>query len=203
MVEYVDKTNLNFKSLEVSFLGMEWADNRREVPKTTALTVKLLERPNLNIGQQTSYKENWKTIFPDVLVPTGVWNGVKLGQLTSNKIFVAIGTNICELNTLTGEVIWSKGYANTSIDFIKLTTKNDALYVLYSYYKFSGHNIESNLIKIDLTGKVIWSAKTKEKDDIFTSFSYEINGLSAFTWNCWRLNLDEDSGEITRANWTK
>ena len=100
-------------------------------------------------------------------------------------------------------MIWSKSYANTSIDFIRLTTKNDALYVLYSYYKFRGDKITSNLIKIDLTGKVIWSAKTKQKDDIFTSFGYEINGLSAFTWNCWRLNLNEDSGDITSASWTK
>lgn len=203
MIEYVDKTNLALKSLEVSFLGMEWADNGKEVSKTTDLTVKLLERTYLNVGGQVPYEESWKKTFPDVLVPRGVWNGMKLGQLTNNKIFVALGTHICELNTLNGEVIWSKSYANTSIHFIKLTTKGDGLYVLYSYYKFKGLHITSNLIKIDLSGKLIWSAKTKEKDDIFTSFSYELNGLSAFTWNCWRLNLNEDSGEITRANWTK
>ncbi|MDQ2721540.1 MAG: hypothetical protein M3Z26_17520 [Bacteroidota bacterium] len=202
MIKYIDKTNLELKSLEVSFLGLDEKNNKEEIPETTDVTIRFLERRH-NYSQDIPYKESWSKTYPNILVPTGVWNGMKLGQLSDTKIFVALGTHICELNTMNGEVNWSKNYADNSIHFIKLTTNNDAMYILYSYYKFNGHDIKSNLIKIDLTGKVIWSAKTKERDDSFTSFNYGDNGLSAFTWNCWALKLNEQSGEIVDAKWTK
>lgn len=203
MVKYIDKTDTKFQSLEVSFLGMDETEIGKEISKTSNLSVRLIERRNKISAFDIPYLESWTKSYSDILVPTGVWNGIKLGQITDNKIFIALGTHISELDKRNGEIIWTKSYANTSINFIKLTSKNDAIYILYSYYKFKSNKINNNLIKIDLSGNVIWSALTKDKDDSFTSFNYGDDGLKAFTWNCWALKLNEETGEIIDAHWTK
>ncbi len=203
MTKYFDKTDNDIKSLEVSFVGMEWTDNGKEIPKTAEVIIRLLERPTWNVSWQTPYKESWKKIYTNILIPTGVWNGMKLGQLTDNRIFVALGISVCELNLADGIINWTESYANTSIVLIKLTRNNDALFILYSYYKFDSNKINSNLIKVDLTGNLIWSAETKDKDDKFTIFNYESNGLSASTWNGWTLKLSEETGNIIESHWSK
>jgi outer membrane protein assembly factor BamB len=203
MVKYIDKTDSKFKSLEVSFLGMDETEIGKEVPKTSNVSVRLLESQNEISGVDIPYLESWTKSYSNILVPTGVWNGMKLGQITDSKIFVALGTYISELDKKNGEIIWTKSYAETSINFIKLASKNDAIYILYSDYKFTSNKIKSNLIKIDLNGNVIWSALTKDKDDSFTSFNCGDDGLKAFTWNCWALKLNEETGEIIDAQWTK
>jgi hypothetical protein len=205
MTKYFDKTDFELKSLEVSFTGMEWTDNGIEnIPKTTDVTVRLLEKCTPHFTKNYHpYIERWTMDFTGILVPTGVWNGIKLGQLTKSKVFVALGTHIYELDTINGKPIWTKSYAETSISLINLSSNEDALYILYTGYQFKSNMISSNLIKIDLTGNLIWSAKTKREDDSFIDFNYENKELTASTWNGWRIKLNEETGRTISEYWTK
>ena len=205
MTKYIDKIDTDLKSLEVSFIGMEWTDNCIEIiPKTTNVTVRLLEKCTPYFSKNYHpYIERWTIEFTGILVPTGVWNGIKLGQLTKSKVFVALGTHIYELDTINGKPIWFKSYAETSIELIILSSDEDALYILYTGYQFKSNLISSNLIKIDLTGNLIWSAKTKREEDSFIDINYENNELIASTWNGWRIKLNEETGRTISEDWTK
>ena len=205
MTKYFDKTDFELKSLEVSFIGMEWTDNgTNNIPKTTDVVVRLLEKCTPYFTKYYHpYIERWTLSFKGILVPTGVWHGIKLGQLTESKIFIALGTHIYELDSINGKPIWSKSYADTPIVLIKLSSNKDALYILYTGYKFKSDVIKSNLIKIDLTGKLIWSAVTKREDDSFTLFSDEDDEFTAYTWDGWTIKLDEETGLPISEHWSK
>lgn len=203
MVNYIDKTDIKLKSLEISFLAKEFTDNSNEIPETTDVTIQLSERKNKNIFWKTPYQKSWTNIYSNILVPTGVWHGMKLGQLTNTQVFAALGTDIVELDIKDGKTIWIKHYGDSPISFIKLASNNQALYVLYTDYKFYSDKVKSNIIKIDLNGKLIWSAETKYTDDVFTGFNYGHGGLSAFTWDSWIYKLNEETGKIIDARLTK
>ena len=200
MIRYVDRTDFKLKTLEVSFAGMEWGDKKSEIPETTEVIVRLLSKHHDE--ENIPYTESWITKYTDVCVPTGVWNGIKLCQLTDDKIYVALGSAIFRLHLNSGANIWSKSFADTPIQKMALSQSKDALYIMYSSYKFDIDKL-TNLIKIDLDGKFMWSAKTKIPGDGFTGFYYYNNSLVAFTWDGWRLKLDETTGEILEEDWFK
>ena len=218
MIRYIDKTVLESqetivssfgiysknieRELEISFQGMQWQEPKENILEATTLLVRLIQRQKGN-NTIVPFEEKWIKEFTIVLVPTGVWNGMKLGQLTQEKILIALGDGIAELSVDSGEVIWSKKYANTPIDIIQLSSTLDGLYILYNYYKFKSNLIKSNLIKIDLSGKILWVAQPKSKNDFFTVFNCTNKILSANTWDGWSVKLNEQSGKIIDANWTK
>lgn len=217
MIRYSDYTQLEYKGLkvsslgmvtityerllEVSFVGMEFEDHDKQVPQTATITVRLSQRQK-NENLFIPFEERWTKDFADVLVPTGVWNGMKLGQLTEDKMFVAIGTSVAELDLQNGNVLWIKEYANTPINKIGLTSSKDLL-VLYSSYKFKSKMTKSNFIKIDDQSSLLWSAKTKNKNDAFVYFRYIDNELYGSTWDGWSIKLDETNGNIIDAHWSK
>lgn len=177
-------------------------EKKESICKISTVSVRLIERLKTN-KNDTPFEERWIYNFYNIVVPEGVWNGMKLTQLVQQKIFIALGKEVVELSAETGEIIWKKKYAETSINFIKLSSLFDSLYILYDYYKFESKLIESNLIKVDLSGKIIWSAEQKDKNDSFTYFDYIDNVLIAYSWGGWSIKINENTGEIANAHWTK
>jgi hypothetical protein len=80
MVKYIDKTDTKFQSLEVSFFGMDKTEIGKEISKTSNLSVRLIERRNKISAFDIPYLESWTKCYSDILVPTGVWNGIKLDK---------------------------------------------------------------------------------------------------------------------------
>ena len=203
MIRYIDRTDTDAQSLEISFVGMEWEDNGKKIDKNASVSIRLLERnPQLN-NDIVPYVERWTKEVQNILVPTGVWHGIKLGVLANGKAFVALGESICELSLINGNVVWKKEYANTSIMIIILAPNGEGLYVLYTGYQFKGNNISSNLIKIGFAGNFIWSAKPKQLEDSFTSIRLLNNSLFANTWDGWYGYIDDNTGEMINPEWTK
>ena len=190
------------REIELSFEGLGMEEKKESICKISTVSVRLIERLKTN-KNDTPFEERWICNFYNIVVPEGVWNGMKLTQLVQQKIFIALGKEVVELSAETGEIIWKKKYAETSINFIKLSSLFDSLYILYDYYKFESKLIESNLIKVDLSGKIIWSAEQKDKNDSFTYFDYIDNVLIAYSWGGWSIKINENTGEIANAHWTK
>lgn len=203
MIRYIDRTDAESQSLEISFVGMEWEDNSKEFDTNASVSIRLLERkPQLN-NDIVPYVERWAKDVPGILVPTGVWHGIKLGLLVDGKAFVALGESICELNLTDGNVLWKKEYANTSISVIMLAPNRKGIYILYTGYQFEGNNISNNLIKIDLSGNLIWSAKPKRLNDSFTTIRLLDHSLFANTWDGWYGHIDDGTGEMINSGWSK
>jgi hypothetical protein len=222
MVRYIDKTVVDCKvamvapvgiyfqdiirELEVSFIGQEssLATELYNLEQESSISVRLIEKEN-GVGNYplSPFKEKWLRHFPNIKMPSRVWLGLKLGQIKQNKVFVALGKSIAELDIENGDTIWIQKYADTPIEKIGLSSLLDGLYVLYSDYKFENKQLTSNFIKIDLSGKLIWSAETKNQCDKFIHFGSIDNFLTANTWEGWTLELNESTGQIINEHWSK
>jgi hypothetical protein len=199
MVRYIDRTDLGLFSLEISFLGTEF--NEKEVPPETDIEIRLLKRNHEE--QNIPYKEIWLKTINNVVVPKGVWNGMKLGLISDNEIFIAVGNSICKLKKETGEILWKKAFSDNPIKSISLSdSKKDEIYILYAYYKFFSENIKSNFLKIDFHGNLIWSLNIKD-EDVAVDFRYRDGSLMVNTWHCFALYVDEQTGEILQSVFTK
>jgi hypothetical protein len=203
MIKYIDRTISGKHSLEISFVGMEWEDNGKEIEKNASVSVSLLESRAKLSNDIAPYVEKWTKEFPEIFVPTGVWHGIKLGLLFNEKCFVALGESICELSKPNGSVLWKTNYAKTPIAVILLAPDETGIYVLYSSFHFLAKGARSNLMKIGFSGDLIWTAKTNQVNDSFTTIRLRDNSLFANTWDGWYAYIDADSGEMINAEWTK
>ena len=203
MIRYTDRTEFGDCSLEISFVGMEWSDNGKPIDPTTLISIRLLERKHAENNDLVPYKDRWGKEFPNIVVPTGVWHGIKLGLIVEERLFAALGESICELSLAHGSVVWKMSYANTPILIILPSSDRNAIYVLYSGYNFVGNGISNNLIKIGLSGNLIWSAAVKQTNDSFTFIRLIDGRLYANTWNGWYGYVDDDSGEMIEPRWSK
>ena len=61
----------------------------------------------------------------------------------------------------------------------------------------------TNLLRFNAEGLRMWAAEAIEYGDVFTSM--ELNGdiISAFTWSCFSVAIDLDSGRIKSRIFTK
>lgn len=203
MIKYIDRIAAGDRSLEISFVGTEWKENGKKIDKNALVSVSLLERRLQLNNDIVPYVEKWAKEFPEISVPTGVWHGIKLGLLFNEKCFVALGESICELSLANGSVLWKMDYAKTPITVILLAPDKTGIYVLYSSHHFSAEGVRSNLMKIGFSGNLIWTAKTNQVNDSFTTIRLRDNSLFANTWDGWYAYIDADSGEMINAEWTK
>ena len=78
----------------------------------------------------------------------------------------------------------------------------DGSIVLYDWMrpgKHSARNIE-NLVREDASGNTVWSAKLPQEgpSDSFTNVRLEGDKLIAWTWSCWMVSVDIETGVVTR-----
>lgn len=203
MIRYTGRTDFEQYSLEISFVGMEWKDNGKPIEPTTAVSIRLIERKHAGNNDLVPYTDKWTKEFPDTIVPTGVWHGIKLGLIVGERVFVALGQTICELSLTVGDLVWKVSYANTPIHIILPCSDGNGIYVLYSAYKFIGVGIDTNLIRIDLSGNLVWSSKVEQANDSFTTIRLLDGKLFANTWNGWYGYVDESTGEMMDPGWSK
>jgi len=74
-------------------------------------------------------------------------------------------------------------------------------------YDWMSDNVKDglNLMRVDLDGHILWKASlpTNELQDCFKSFQLNGKTLTAFTWSCYRLQVDVESGCIITRQFTK
>lgn len=60
-----------------------------------------------------------------------------------------------------------------------------------------------NLLCIRRDGSVVWKAELPEQPDAFVEFEMTDNGLHAWTWSCWMLIIDLETGKIIQREFVK
>lgn len=102
----------------------------------------------------------------------------------------------------TGERMWhGKICSRICLKCIAIPNAEDAILLVDPGTK--GSLFLDNLLRIRSNGEIVWSAKTPGSHDSFVDFSFFGNGLSATTWNGFRVNVCIDTGEIVSEQFVK
>jgi outer membrane protein assembly factor BamB len=191
--------------LEVLFNGGSWSlgGEKRANPDSTDVTVRYLRRPNPNYNNDM-WVEFWSKKFGDLSMPGGAWNGVRLAEIFDGRLFVAVSNRLIELDSESGDVVWEKVTGNTPIYYLLKSEKHDHIVVQNGYYQFSDPNGLSNLAAYTIDGKEVWRCECRATGDFFCNPQrYQNNALTVSTWNCFRCEIDEATGSITKTSFTK
>lgn len=84
---------------------------------------------------------------------------------------------------------------------------NDATVTLYDWMADDVKD-GRNLIATDRNGAELWRAQPvffndPRQEDCFTAIRWDGASLTAFTWSCYKVSVDPDSGEVTVLEFTK
>jgi outer membrane protein assembly factor BamB len=60
-----------------------------------------------------------------------------------------------------------------------------------------------NLLCVDSSGTVVWKADLPEKPDVFVKIAIAGGVLRAWTWSCWMLKLEPQSGKVIEKQFVK
>lgn len=84
---------------------------------------------------------------------------------------------------------------------------NDATVTLYDWMADDVRD-GRNLIATDRNGVELWRAKPvlygdPVRQDCFTAIRWDGVNLTAYTWSCYKVSVDPDTGEVTVLEFTK
>lgn len=194
MIRYFDITHRGKYTLEVSYNGVEENWKNKDEIIDSNFKVRLLKKCSDN-REDAPYIELWNINFGNISVPSGAWNGYKLGQIGKDFVIICLGDSIVRINKIDGNIIWKKTFGNTIITTINMPDEEEGIYILYDYYKFNSNLFKSNFRKIDKHGEIIWSFNLSGYDDIVTNFFFKDNKLKVNS-HCLHMIINESNGQV-------
>jgi hypothetical protein len=60
-----------------------------------------------------------------------------------------------------------------------------------------------NLLCVEHDGNTVWKAELPDQPDSFVDFELTPKGLRAWTWSCWMLKLNLETGKIIEREFVK
>lgn len=74
---------------------------------------------------------------------------------------------------------------------------------LLDYYQASQSKIRANLRRLTSTGELVWAACPPNSGDVFTDVDYRDGRLVAWTWQGFMITIDQETGKVAEAPFTK
>lgn len=143
----------------------------------------------------------WTRINENIPVPSQAWNGHKLLTTIGNRIYLGIGNELHEINKQNGHTIWKNKYTDGAIEKIQTSSDNQTIFVLYSWTNCN--KTKPNFYCIDLVGKILWFITRDDDSSVVTNFEFNGSFLTAWTFDCLELKINNKTGEIYSKIFTK
>ena len=124
--------------------------------------------------------------------------------MTTNVLFTISNREVLVTDLSNGQTVWSgRPLGSDVVDLIQLDEAPRAVVLVESYG--SPPDDRSNLVAIDLHGRLVWRAvlPTNSSTDCFTSVEVVDGQVSAFSWSSHRVVIDADSGSTISDEFTK
>jgi hypothetical protein len=91
----------------------------------------------------------------------------------------------------------------TGVHVSKTLPCGDDHIVLLDYDQASRSKLWANLRRVKSTGDVVWAASTPSSSDIFTDVDWRDGRLVAWTWECFKITLNQETGRPIEVLFTK
>ena len=91
----------------------------------------------------------------------------------------------------------------TGVHVSKALRCGDDQIVLLDYYQASQSKLWANLRRVTSAGDVVWAASAPGSGDIFTNVDWRGERLVAWTWQCYMITVDQETGEPADVLFTK
>jgi hypothetical protein len=91
----------------------------------------------------------------------------------------------------------------TGVRVSKALPCGDDHIVLLDYYQASQSRVWANLRRLKSNGDVVWAASTPSSSDIFTEVDWRDGRLVAWTWECFMITVDQETGRPIEVVFTK
>lgn len=198
---YVSRSEVSDLALEVAFYGGSEVGGAN--PNRTQVVACCLKKANVHCSN-SPWIELWTKEYGNLVMPDGTWNGIKLADIRTGRMFLGISNCLMEVAMETGVPKWSVQTGNTPIYHIMSAQNSELLIVFNGYYGFEHHRKLGNIAAIDLNCHEVWRAEVPIEGDIFANAPYYDNGvLKASSWNGFDCSIDERSGKIVKKEFTK
>lgn len=191
MKPYKEQYIVGNQTLNLDFVGPDADNYLNEKDK--------LYNSSLTLGDNEHTK--WTKINYNINVPSQAWNGHKLVATNGTRIFIAIGNEIHELNTDDGSTKWKKSFTSGAIRIVELTPDKKRILIVYSWCDIN--KSDSNLYCLDLNGNLLWALPRISEMNCVTNINLEDKILNAWTFDCFRIEIDSETGKIISKEWTK
>ena len=84
----------------------------------------------------------------------------------------------------------------TGIRVAKVLPCGDDHIVLLDYYEASRAKVRANLRRVTSTGDVVWAASPRSSSDIFVNVDWRDGNLAAWSWECFSITVDPETGKL-------
>lgn len=91
----------------------------------------------------------------------------------------------------------------TGVHVSRTLTCGDDYIVLLDYYEASRSRFWPNLRRVKSDGTVVWAKCAPRSSDIFTDVAWCDGLLVAWTWECFRITVDQETGKPVEVLFTK
>jgi len=91
----------------------------------------------------------------------------------------------------------------TGVRVSKTLPCGDDHIVLLDYYQASQAKLWANLRRVNSSGTVVWAASTPSSSDIFTDVAWRDGHLVTWTWECFMITVDQETGKPVDVLFTK
>jgi hypothetical protein len=91
----------------------------------------------------------------------------------------------------------------TGVHVSKTLPCGDDRIILLDYYQASQSKLWANLRRVNSAGAVVWAASAPGSSDIFTNVDWRDGCLIAWTWECFMITLDQETGKLIEVLFTK
>lgn len=119
------------------------------------------------------------------------------------KKYTYTGKQLSCADTATGTLLFEKTLADLDIAELHLAPDQQGIIVLFQPSS-EGYKADSNLARITLEGEIMWWAELPTKGaDMYTEVAVDEKAVSAFSWSCFRCQIDEHTGKIVKKVFTK
>jgi len=198
---YISKIDTDLYCVEIAFNG--GAEDGKGNPKDTNVITRCLKKAN-PILAKSPWQLLWQIDYGSPIMPDGAWHGIKLVEMKSNELFLAISNKVYKVSPETGEEHWVIETGNTPIYQIIESQNNESLIVFNGYYKFETQNNLGNIAALNHDGSILWRAELPAPNDIYANAPYYDSGeLKSSTWKCYNCTIDEITGKIINKVFTK
>jgi len=75
--------------------------------------------------------------------------------------------------------------------------------VLLDYHEASNVRLWANLRRLRPDGEVVWAAAAPDPSDIFIRVEWQFGRLIAWTYGCFMMNVDPETGRCSKKVFTK
>ena len=176
---YKSISKLKNKTVEVSFRGLSWSDNKNITSNISDVVVTFIE--NIN-----PLKLIWQKVFSNCITPIYPWLNHSLCVLTNRFAGIAIENRLQFLELEFGAPICTFIFGNTPIVKIEFSENDSALFILSQYqgFKFDNQKNKSNLYKMTFAESIFsrdWTAELLVPGILIEDFMMKESVLTAVT----------------------